>query len=79
MNPATINTTTFTLTGTGGASVSGQVSYDTATNIATFTPSGTLAPLLPPRLPPGRKIRSALRWWLISCGCSRPPLRVRPQ
>jgi Ice-binding-like/Bacterial Ig-like domain len=43
MNPATINTTTFTLTGTGGASVSGQVSYDTTTNIATFTPSGSLA------------------------------------
>jgi hypothetical protein len=44
MNPATINTTTFTLTGTGGASVSGQVTYAAATNIATFTPSGTLAP-----------------------------------
>jgi hypothetical protein len=43
MNPATINTTTFTLTGPGGASVSGQVSYDTTTNIATFTPSVTLA------------------------------------
>jgi Ice-binding-like/Bacterial Ig-like domain len=44
MNPATINTTTFTLTGTGGVSVSGQVNYAAATNIATFTPSGTLAP-----------------------------------
>src|ERR1700694_3056311 len=44
MNSATINTTTFTLTGLGGASVSGQVTYAAATNIATFTPSGTLAP-----------------------------------
>jgi Ice-binding-like/Bacterial Ig-like domain len=42
MNPATINTTTFTLTGPGGASVSGQVSYVVATMIATFTPSATL-------------------------------------
>jgi hypothetical protein len=44
MNSATINTTTFTLTGTGGASVAGQVTYTAATNIATFTPTGTLAP-----------------------------------
>jgi len=42
MNPATINTTTFTLT-SGGASISGTVSYVVATRIATFTPSGTLA------------------------------------
>src|ERR1700674_4551808 len=38
MNPATINTSTFTLT-SGGTSVSGQVTYVAATNIATFTPS----------------------------------------
>jgi hypothetical protein len=43
MNPATINTTTFTLTGTGGASVAGAVTYAAATNIATFTPSASLA------------------------------------
>ena len=43
MNPATINATTFTLAGTNNASVSGQVSYNTTTNIATFTPSGPLA------------------------------------
>jgi Ice-binding-like/Bacterial Ig-like domain len=42
MNPATINTTTFTLAGTGGASVAGTVSYNVATRIATFTPSATL-------------------------------------
>jgi len=42
MNPATINMTTFTLTGPGGASVSGQVSYIAATMIATFTPSAAL-------------------------------------
>jgi hypothetical protein len=43
MNPATINTTTFTLF-TGATSTAGVVTYVTATNIATFTPS---APLLP--------------------------------
>ncbi|GAC1670107.1 MAG: hypothetical protein PVS2B2_00370 [Candidatus Acidiferrum sp.] len=43
MNPATINTSTFTLT-LGGASVTGQVSYVAATNSATFTPAAALAP-----------------------------------
>lgn len=43
MNPATISTSTFTLTGPGGASVSGAVTYVVATDIATFTPSGSLA------------------------------------
>lgn len=43
MNPATINTTTFTLTGPGGASVAGAVTYVVATNIATFTPTTSLA------------------------------------
>jgi hypothetical protein len=44
MNPTTINTTTFRLTGPGATSVSGAVSYIAATRIATFTPAGTLAP-----------------------------------
>jgi hypothetical protein len=47
MNAATINTSaganTFTLTA-GGASVSGTVTYIAATMVATFTPSGSLAP-----------------------------------
>src|SRR6266446_2008225 len=43
MNPATISTTTFTLTA-AGTSVAGSVSYAAATNTATFTPSATLAP-----------------------------------
>jgi hypothetical protein len=42
MNPATINTTTFTVTGPGGASVAGAVTYVASTNVATFTPSGAL-------------------------------------
>ena len=37
MNPATITTATFTVTSSAG-SVSGQVTYAAATNIATFTP-----------------------------------------
>jgi hypothetical protein len=36
MNPATINTTTFTLTGPGGA-VAGTVAYDVPSRVATFT------------------------------------------
>jgi Ice-binding-like/Bacterial Ig-like domain len=43
MNPATITDKTFTLTGPGSTAVAGAVTYDTATNTATFTPSGTLA------------------------------------
>jgi hypothetical protein len=42
MNPATIDTTTFTLTGPGGTSVAGAVTYVATTDIATFTPSGAL-------------------------------------
>ncbi|MGA8223040.1 MAG: ice-binding family protein [Candidatus Acidiferrales bacterium] len=38
MNPATINTTTFTLASSGG-SVTGVVTYDPTTNTATFTPA----------------------------------------
>jgi hypothetical protein len=44
MNPATINTSTFTLTTKSGASIAGAVSYVDATNTATFVPSATLAP-----------------------------------
>ena len=44
MNPASINTSTFTLTGPAGASVAGTVTYVVATQIATFTPSAVLAP-----------------------------------
>src|SRR5947209_15546454 len=43
MNPATINTSTFTLTGPGSASVSGAVTYVASTNVATFKPSSSLA------------------------------------
>jgi hypothetical protein len=43
MNPATLTTSTFTLTAPGGASVAGAVTYVAATNIATFTPSSSLA------------------------------------
>jgi len=38
MNPATINTSTFTLTSSGG-SVTGNVTYDPTTDTATFTPA----------------------------------------
>jgi len=41
MAPATINTSTFTLTGPGGTAVAGAVSYSGTT--ATFTPAASLA------------------------------------
>jgi hypothetical protein len=45
MNPATINSTTFTLTapGTPPVAVAGTVSYDAASDAATFTPTSPLA------------------------------------
>ncbi len=45
MNPATINSTTFTLTapGTPPVAVAGTVSYDAASAAATFTPTSPLA------------------------------------
>jgi len=43
MNPATLTTTSFTLTA-GGTSISGAVGYVAATMIATFTPAAALTP-----------------------------------
>ena len=43
MNPASINSGTFTLTGPGTTAVAGTVSYDAASNTAIFTPSSALA------------------------------------
>jgi hypothetical protein len=42
MDPATINTTTFLLTVTGGAAVNGVVTYVTAGSVATFVPNAPL-------------------------------------
>lgn len=43
MNPSTLNTATFTLTGPGPTSVAGKVTYDAADSIVTFTPASALA------------------------------------
>ncbi len=43
MTASSINTTTFTVTVSGGASVPGQVTYDASSKTAIFTPSATLA------------------------------------
>ncbi len=43
MNPATITTTTFTLTGPGATPVTGTATNNAATNSATFTPAVALA------------------------------------
>lgn len=43
MNPTSINATTFTLAGPGGAAVTGPVTYDAASKTAILTPSSTLA------------------------------------
>jgi hypothetical protein len=42
MNPATINGSTFTLTGPNSAAVAGQVTYNSTSNTAIFTPSSSL-------------------------------------
>ena len=44
MDPATINTGTFTVTGPGTTPVNGAVSYDATSNVATFTPESNLSP-----------------------------------
>ena len=44
MNPATINSTTFTLTGPSGTAELGQVTYNVASNTAIFAPAAALAP-----------------------------------
>ena len=43
MNPLTITTTTFELTGPGGTAIAGTVAYDALDFIATFTPTAALA------------------------------------
>ena len=44
MDASTITTTTFAMVGPDGTSVSGHVTYDATTDIASFTPDRTLAP-----------------------------------
>ena len=43
MDPATITTGTFSVTGPGTTPVNGAVAYDAASNVATFTPATNLA------------------------------------
>jgi hypothetical protein len=43
MDPTSLTTATFTLTGPGGSAVVGTVTYVTASDIATFTPTSPLA------------------------------------
>jgi hypothetical protein len=44
LNPATLSSSTFTLTGTGGVSVSGLLAYAAIGNTLTFTPTANLTP-----------------------------------
>ncbi len=44
MDPAAMNSTTFTLSGPGGTPVAGVVTYAAIANTATFTPNATLDP-----------------------------------
>ena len=44
MDPATITTGTFTVTGPGTTPVNGAVSYDATSNVAIFTPESNLSP-----------------------------------
>ena len=86
MNPSTINTTTFTLAGPGTTSVAGQVTYDTPSHVATFTPSANLAlnTLYTATVTTGAKdafgnpLASNFVWTFttsaVSCQASNPPL-----
>ena len=75
MNPATINATTFTLTGPGALSVTGQISYDAPGRAATFTPSSNLAlgTAYTATITQERRTSWAIRWQAILPGDS-PPL-----
>jgi len=44
MDPGTISTNSFTVTGPGSANVAGTVTYDAASQVATFIPATNLAP-----------------------------------
>jgi hypothetical protein len=44
MDPATITTGTFMVTGPGTTPINGAVSYDATSNVATFTPQDNLSP-----------------------------------
>ncbi len=45
MESSTVTTSTFSLVGPNGAPVAGSVTYDMATDIASFTPTASLAPM----------------------------------
>jgi hypothetical protein len=47
MNPSTITTSTFSLSGPGGTTIAGSVSYAASSSIASFTPAVSLAYHLP--------------------------------
>src|SRR3569832_383537 len=57
MDPATITTASFTVTGPGATAVAGAVGYNAATGVATFTPTGSLAagPLITATIATGAK------------------------
>lgn len=44
MNPATVNSNTFTLTAPGGVAVTGTVTYTASGSVASFTPTAALLP-----------------------------------
>jgi len=80
MNPLSISTATFTLTGPGTTSVAGLVTYAGVGNTATFTPTAPLAPstLLRPRSQPGPRIWRGMRWPATLSGLSPPAQHKAP-
>jgi hypothetical protein len=79
MNAATVNSTTFKLTGPGTVSVSGLVAYAAIANTLTFTPTVNLrpAPCLQPRSPLALKTWLVTHWRQTTYGPSRPvPLQT---
>ncbi len=84
MNGSTVNSTNFTLTGPGSASVAGQVIYDASSRTATLTPSSPLSPNVQytatigtgAKDSFGNPLASSYIWMFTSAanGCHAPPL-----
>jgi len=85
MNPDSINSTTFIVTGPGGVSVSGTVTYSVATHVATFSPAVELAigTMFTATITTGvtdivnKPLNENLEWsFTVSSGCASPVPRM---
>lgn len=85
MDPVSINSSTFTVTGSGGVNVPGTVTYRVATNVAVFSPSVELATntMYSATITTGvadianKPLSENLEWsFTVSSGCAPPVPRM---